>query len=283
MRADDGGMRRQAVASAVGLYALFLGLHVVLAWDGGAVVRTVAPAIGPWLGPACWAAYTAFALAAVVLVGIRRTGLTRWPASGTWRLTLVPFAAGLPFLLFGMNIAPADVVPLLVVGVPLVALNEELLYRGVLLPLLRPLGWRTAVLWSSLAFGASHLVNLVSGAYLPFVAMQVAATTCGGIALAAIRIRSGSLWPVVLCHLAIDVIAVASLTGPATASPILVPVLFAWLFANLALWRYGWRLLAGRGDAQLDRLAAGDPADDAVPGLRPAIGASGRPYRGTPS
>jgi membrane protease YdiL (CAAX protease family) len=280
---DDGGRHRRAIASAVGLYGLFLGLHVLLAWDAGAVVRAVAPGIGAWLGPVCWAAYTLFALASVALVGMGRTGLIGRPAPGSWRLTLVPVAAGLPFLLFGVNISAGDVLPLLVVGVPLIALNEELVYRGVLLPLLRPLGWRRAVLWSSVAFGASHLVNLVSGAYPPFVAMQVAATTCGGIALAAIRIRSGSLWPVLGAHAAIDVMAVATLTGPATSSPILVPVLFGWLFANLALWRYGWRLLAGRDDAELDRLAAGRAGADAAPALRPATGASGRPYRGTPS
>ena len=126
---------------------------------------------------------------------------------------------------------------------PLVALNEELFYRGVLLDLLKPFGWRRAVLWTSIAFGASHLVNLGAGAYPPFIAMQVAATTAGGVALAAIRIRTGSLWPALLIHLVIDLIAVSTLTGAATTSPILVPVLFIWLAANLAMWRYGWRLL----------------------------------------
>ena len=169
--------------------------------------------------------------------------------------------------------------PLLVVGVPLIALNEELFYRGILLPLLRPMGWHRAVLWSSVAFGASHLVNLVSGAYPPFVAMQVAATTAGGVALAAIRIRSGSLWPVLATHAVLDVVAVATLTGPATESPILVPVLMGWLLANLALWRYGWRLLAGLDDHALDRLADGI-GPDAAASLRPATGASARPYRG---
>jgi hypothetical protein len=134
-------------------------------------------------------------------------------------------------------------VPLLVVGVPLVALNEELFFRGVLFDLLGPLGWRRAVLWSSVAFGASHIVNLVAGAFPPFVLMQVAATTAGGVALAAIRIRTGSLWPVIAVHAVIDLVAVSTLTGSATNSPILLPVLFGWLAANLLLWRYGWRLL----------------------------------------
>jgi hypothetical protein len=86
-------------------------------------------------------------------------------------------------------------------------------------------------------------VNIVAGAYPPFIAMQVAATTAGGVALAAIRIRTGSLWPALVIHLVIDLIAVSTLTGAATTSPILLPVLFLWLAANLAMWRYGWQLL----------------------------------------
>ena len=274
--------QRRVVVLAIGLYGLFMGLHVLLAWDGGGVVRLVVPGVGPWLGPVGWAVYCLVAIASVAVVGLGRTGLTRRPAPGSWRLTLAPLAAGLPFVLFGINIAPSEVGPLLVVGVPLIALNEELFYRGVLLPLLRPLGWRQAVLWSSVAFGASHLVNVISGAYPPFVAMQVAATTVGGVALAAIRLRSGSLWPVLATHALLDVIAIATLTGPATTSPILVPVLLTWLFANLALWRYGWRLLAGRDDAVLDRLAARIAAD-ADASVSAPTGASARPYRGTPS
>jgi membrane protease YdiL (CAAX protease family) len=243
---------RRAIAVSATLYALFLALHLVVAYDAGAVVRAVVPGIGGWLGPAGWAIYTTVAVAAVTLVGPPATGLTRTPVRGTWRLTLAPIAAGLPFLLFGVNIASGDVLPLLVVGVPLIALNEELFYRGVLLPLLRPLGWRRAVVWSSIAFGASHLANLAAGAYPPFVAMQVAATTAGGVALAAIRIRSGSLWPVLATHAVLDLIAVSTLTGPATSSPILVPVLLLWLGANLWLWRYGMRLIGLHTDTQLD-------------------------------
>jgi membrane protease YdiL (CAAX protease family) len=202
------------------------------------------PGIGGWLGPATWAVYAAFTLVVVAATGRwREVGLLDTPRPGWLRLIAVPFAAGLPFLLFGWNLEADAVVPLLVVGVPLVALNEELMFRGILLDLLGPLGVRRAVIWTAVLFGCSHLVNIVAGAYPPFTAMQVAATTAGGVAFAAIRIRSGSLWPLLVLHAAIDVVAIATLTGPATSSPILLPVLFGWLAANLALWRYGWWVL----------------------------------------
>jgi CAAX protease family protein len=186
--------RRRAAASAVALYVAFMALHVLLAWDGGRVVKTVLPGIDRWLGPVDWAVYAVFAVAAAIALGAD-TGIGRRPTSGWIRLTLPLLLAGSPLLLFGFNLEARSFMPLLVIGVPLVALNEELFFRGVLLDLLRPFGWRPAVLWTSVAFGASHAVNVVSGAYPPFTLMQVAATTAGGVALAAIRIRTGSLWP----------------------------------------------------------------------------------------
>jgi membrane protease YdiL (CAAX protease family) len=260
---------RRSLAVALGWYAAFMALHVALAWDGGRLVTTLLPGIGAWLGPVDWAIYALFAIVAATAVGWRGTGITRRPTRGWVGMAAVPIAAGLPFLLFGFNLEPDSVIPLLLVGTPLIALNEELFFRGVLLDVLRPLGWRSAVLWSAALFGASHLANLVAGASLPFTVMQVAATTAGGVALAAIRIRSGSLWPVLVVHVVLDVIAISTLTGPAVDSAILLPVLFAWLAANLVLWRFGWRLLAGRPDDALDRMADGIAQCPAAGGSAP--------------
>jgi acetyl-CoA acetyltransferase len=102
----------------------------------------------------------------------------------------------------------------------LIALNEELFFRGFVLEGLRPQGWRWAIIGSAALFGASHTVNLVAGANLPFTFMQIAATTAGGVAFAAIRIRTGSLWPVIVLHVILDVMALTTLTGDAVDMPI---------------------------------------------------------------
>jgi uncharacterized protein len=235
---------RAVLVPVVVLYGAWIGLHVLLAWDGGAVLRALFPGIDDWLGPATWAVYAAFTLVVVAVTGRwRAVGLLTRPRPGWLGLIAVPFAAGLPFVLLGWNLGAEAVVPLLVVGVPLIALNEELMFRGILLDMLSSLGVRRAVILTAVLFGCSHIANLVAGAYPPFTAMQVAATTAGGVAFAAIRIRTGSLWPLLVLHAAIDVVAIGTLTGPATSSPILLPVLFGWLAANLALWRYGWWVL----------------------------------------
>ncbi len=237
---------RRPVLVAGGAYAAFMALHVAVAWDSGRLVTGWLPGIGNWLGPLDWAIYSVVAAALATAWGWSRTGITRRPTRRWLVAAGVPVLAGAPFLVLGLNISARDVLPLLVVGVPLVAFNEEVVFRGVILDMLRPLGLRRAVLGSAILFGLAHLPNLLSGANPAFTAMQVAATVAGGVALAAIRIRSRSLWPVLLAHWAMDIIAVSTVTGPAVTSPLLIPTLLVWLVANLALWRFGWRLLAAR-------------------------------------
>jgi uncharacterized protein len=252
------------VVFALGWFVLFEVVHVAMAWNGGQLFRAVVPWVpDAWFGPAVWATYTLLAAGLVTglgwwhRIGFMRTG----SRSLGLRLIAYPAATGAVFLLFGINLAPSQVVPLVLVGAPLIALNEELFFRGVVLEGLRPQGWRWAIIGSAAMFGASHAVNILAGANLPFTLMQIAATTAGGVAFAAIRIRTGSLWPLIVLHVILDVMALTTLTGDAVDMPILIPVLMAWLALNLSLWRYGWRLLRGRTAEQLDAAYAGIGAD----------------------
>jgi uncharacterized protein len=249
-----------SAAFVLGWFLLFEVVHIAIAWNGGRLFRAAVPWVpDAWFGPAVWATYTLLAAGLVTGLGWwQRIGFTR---TGSWalglRLIAYPAATGTVFLLFGFNLERSQVVPLVLVGAPLIALNEELFFRGVVLEGLRPQGWRWAIIGSAAMFGASHAVNIVAGANLPFTLMQIAATTAGGVAFAAIRIRTGSLWPLIALHVVLDVMALTTLTGDAVEMPILIPVLVAWLALNLSLWRYGWRLLRGRTDGELDASYAG--------------------------
>jgi hypothetical protein len=255
----EGLVRRHPLAAALALYVAFELVHAAFAWNGGRLLDQVAGEVpGTWRGPLVWSVYAGLALLPVAVLGWwRQTGLTRPGRIDAWPLVLLPLAAGLPFLAVGFHLSSDAIVPVLIVGTPLIALNEELFFRGLLLEMLRPLGWKRAITTTAVLFGAAHLLNLPAGASVPFTVLQVAATTAGGVTLAAIRIRAGSLWPVVVLHVLLDAMALATLTGAGVDSPLVVPVVLAWGALNALLWPIGWRLLRGRTDPELTSLYAG--------------------------
>ena len=91
---------------------------------------------------------------------------------------------------------------------------EELGFRGFLLSALLAV-WKDknrflpAALVSGLVFGLVHGTNVFSGADPGQTLLQVIGTVFIGIFLAALYIRSGTLWPVFFYHTAQDILAIA--------------------------------------------------------------------------
>lgn len=84
---------------------------------------------------------------------------------------------------------------LVALGGLLVPIGEELLFRGLLYGWLRRWGVPLAVVGSALVFGVFHGFNVV----LP-------AAVVLGVLLAAVRERSGSIWPAVVGHAANNIL-----------------------------------------------------------------------------
>lgn len=131
-----------------------------------------------------------FYLAAVVLglaLPIAGGWLTRWIAHGhevTQDVKQIGGAASLALRL-----------PLALVVVSVGPLVEELLFRGALLSaLLRRMGSGAAIATSSLVFACVHLPDL---GFLWYAVPNLALLA---VALAWLRLRSGSLWPAVVAH-----------------------------------------------------------------------------------
>lgn len=82
-----------------------------------------------------------------------------------------------------------------------VAVSEELMFRGILLTALmtRFAIW-PSVLMSSALFGIAHVFNSMGTGDLHGALIQAAAAFLQGIAYAAIRLRSRSVWPMVVVH-----------------------------------------------------------------------------------
>jgi membrane protease YdiL (CAAX protease family) len=170
---------------------------------------------------------------------VRRLGLTGPPLSGLGLGMAATMPMGLAALATGLSPASTD----LVLGAALLGpFAEEVLFRGFLFQYLyRRAGWRVvwALLVSALAFGAAHLTALndpsfwaslavfgpgIPGASPQVVALgQIAPLTLGpeslvellmpaaaGAAFAWLVYRTGSLWPAVGLHGALNFWSVLS-------------------------------------------------------------------------
>ena len=81
---------------------------------------------------------------------------------------------------------------------------EELIFRGFLFKALCRDNLKTAIFISSVTFGAGHIVNLLNGAELVSTLMQIVYAIAIGFTFTYLFLVSGSIWPCVICHGAIN-------------------------------------------------------------------------------
>lgn len=173
-----------------------------------------------------------FSWADVAVVGARQ-----WRGSG-W--LVVPLGLALLPLAFGVE-RPAEVgVLTLAVGYLLTGVTEELLWRGMVLKVLGPVGpWR-AVLVAAALFGTAHLANVLFRENVALVLAQVWGSFCFGVAYGALRYRTGTIVPLMVVH------AVTDMCAAVTAGP-RIPLL---VVEDAALLVFGLLALRGLGRPQ---------------------------------
>ena len=147
-----------------------------------------------------------------------------------------------PVLALGVDVPAAGKAAVLVVFCLLVAFQEEAIFRGVLLHALTRYGVGVAVLGSAALFGLIHVNSLLVGRDPAFVAVQVLTSFLGGIGLAALRLRLGSIWPLIALHALNDFLqfSAAGGTAVADASPLLLGTKIA---VSVLIAAYGLVLL----------------------------------------
>lgn len=162
-------------------------------------------------------------------VGYRRLATVR-----DLRLHWIPLFPVLPVLPAALAALPGTAMAdlaLLVALAALVGFVEETVFRGLLLRWLAPRGLWSAAVVSSVVFGVLHLVNVPLGARLDVTLVQVGYATALGFAFAAVALRTGVLWPLVLIHAAMDLAGFLTSTDaiPAvlTMTDLLVPAVYA--------------------------------------------------------
>jgi hypothetical protein len=83
--------------------------------------------------------------------------------------------------------------------------TEELFFRGLILEGLKSRGIFVAIIGSAFIFGIIHLSNAFFGKFDPFGAIGNVISAFGiGICFGALRIRLGSLWPLIGMHAIFD-------------------------------------------------------------------------------
>jgi len=199
-------MRRLAgIPAPIALLAVLVGEQIVRFF--GRELGALIPA--PPADPGLWLVVprlplAAYAVALVVVFGSERSGVQA-PRSGPRRwlplLLIVPLASFLGLITGGIRPGSVDAVLL---RTAIAAGAEEIIFRGIILPLLLPRGGRAAALISTLLFALSHLVD-ISGFY-PENWFSALNAFGGGLIFAAVRLRSRSIYPGIVVHAAYNII-----------------------------------------------------------------------------
>ncbi|MCV2393664.1 CPBP family intramembrane metalloprotease [Actinotalea sp. M2MS4P-6] len=162
----------------------------------------------------------------------RPSGFATAPTWRRWVPALPLLVLAMLPALFGPGLVdrPAWRTAVLVLGLATVAFGEEGVFRGVVLRVLLARGVRAAVLGSAALFGVMHVVNLLLGSDPITVGGQVLMAAGLGIAFGAVVLATGTIWPVMVIHLVIDLVngvqaavpIVATEAGPAATVDLLV-------------------------------------------------------------
>jgi membrane protease YdiL (CAAX protease family) len=183
-------------------------------------------------------------LAAVLLVALlaaldwwRLAGLVRPVEWRDARLLIIPAVALFLPLVGGVRPLAPDVLAVLLVGYLATGFVEEGLYRGLILGLLRPTGIWRAVLISALLFGLAHLSNVLLRGNPGLVGLQAFGSAVGGVGMAALRLRTRTIWPLILLHAFSDLFLQLGQLPIPLVSAVHETVLL--VYGVLILWRRG--------------------------------------------
>jgi uncharacterized protein len=144
---------------------------------------------------------------------------------------------------FGFNSTMGHI-PLLLIAAVGVAVNEEILFRGILLRAILPFGKAVAIIVPSLLFGTAHLGNIFVGADVTYALFQFGWTSFAGMALTAMVLANKSLLPAILFHFVLDAVEYGA-TGAYGVHSTEYPLnwLSVFLLLNLAFLLYSLFIL----------------------------------------
>jgi uncharacterized protein len=236
-------VKRHPVASSLSIYVLEVLLVLAL------IMQPSLPGTPLYLG--------VLVLECLAAIGIV-AALGWWKLAGlTYRpnlralvpyLSLIPMAITLPALMvFAGATTDSLTIIIVVFSALMIGITEETLFRGVILHALLPKGVLRAALVSTALFTAAHLINLIYGADLTYIGIQMAIAAFIGFWFAALKLKTGTILPLVLMHALID--TVSSLTNLTEWTPMVLGIVILIGLELVGSAVYGAWLLRSRRDS----------------------------------
>jgi uncharacterized protein len=169
----------------------------------------------------------------------KEIGLTMPSSSKEWYVWLPTLIIPLTLAFYLGFHSTLGHIPLLLIAAVGVAVNEEILFRGILLRAILPFGKAVAIIVPSLLFGTAHLGNIFVGADVTYALFQFGWTTFAGMALTAMVLANKSLLPAIVFHFVLDAIEYGA-TGAYGVHSTEYPIqwLSVFLLLNLAFFIY---------------------------------------------
>ena len=145
---------------------------------------------------------------------LERAGFTTGIKPGHIPLLILPCAVALLPVANGVRVTDPPSLLVFAAATLVVGVAEETFFRGLILSTLVPTGILRAVTITSFFFAAPHLLNLIGGVWDPsFTAADMVAAFGIGITFAALRLRTGSIYPCIGIHALVDYCSLITLGG----------------------------------------------------------------------
>ena len=187
---------------------------------------------------------------AFVLLGITLLTINGWWHEAGFRapfqrqllwLFWLPFVPAIGNLLDGVKVTdPAQIFLFFIMAV-LSGFVEETLFRGLLLRALLPMGiWRAALI-SATFFGGMHILNVLAASSPAIALLQVGYAAAIGFGYAALVIRTGTIWPLILAHFLTNFAGFIAAggtgsTGPVTVREVVIAAVYIVLFSTYGIY-----------------------------------------------
>ncbi|MBY0121580.1 CPBP family intramembrane glutamic endopeptidase [Bacillus sp. S/N-304-OC-R1] len=189
--------------------------------------------------------YAACAILAVKWVKIdKEIGLTMPTSAKDWYVWIPTLIIPVTLAFYLGNNSSWGHVPFLLIAAVGVAVNEEIVFRGILLRAILPFGKTVAIIVPSVLFGAVHLGNILVGGDVTYALFQFGWASLAGMALTIMVLVNKSLLPAIAFHFVLDAVEYAGI-GAYGIHSAEYPLEWLTIFflLNLAFFSYSLYLL----------------------------------------